>query len=120
MLDKIKKIAFEKVKKTKNQIPFNEFESYLKDWWSNKFNLPTNHPLLLELTFEELALQYFTDLFRKDEEEYSRFELEVSGKHVDSDEEWLMKEMGEEYKPPEEAKDNEENDLIFNDKYTMG
>ena len=119
MFQKIKKIAFDKVTRTKSQIPLDEFESYLKDWWSAKFNLPTNHPLLLELTFEELALDYFVDLFKRDEEEYGKFEMELMGRHIDSDEEWLMKEMGDEYKPPEEAK-QEDVDLSFNDKYTMG
>lgn len=109
----IKKIAYQRVTRTKDEIPLDEMEAYIKEWWSVKYNLPKNHPLLLELTFEELLVEYFVDTFRRDEDELKKFQLELEGKHIDSDEEWLMKEMGDDYKPPEVAKEFE-----FNENFT--
>lgn len=36
---------------------------YLIMWWCKKYNLPSNHPLLLDLTWEELYLQYMIDIY---------------------------------------------------------
>lgn len=53
----------------------------LKRWWSNKYNLPTNHPLLLEKYEEELMIEYYED-------EQFQDELEKEMNKPTDDENW--------------------------------
>lgn len=39
--------------------------NWVKIWWCEKYNRPPNHPLLLELTEEELYLQYMSWFVRE-------------------------------------------------------
>ena len=109
-LTNLKLIAYERVART--EVPYEDLEDMLKIWWSNKYNLPKNHPLLLDCTLEELLIDYFTDLFSKDKKEMESFQSEiykisadilpaVSGGKGLSDEEWFKKVMGDEYTPEE-------------------
>jgi len=104
-LTNLKLIAYEKV--ARKEVPFEDLEDMLKIWWSNKYNLPKNHPLLLDSTLEELLIDYFVDVFSKDKKEIENFEVEMRKLHPDaipdieskglSDEEWFKKVMGDEY-----------------------
>ena len=49
---------------------------YLIQWWVNKYTRPPNDPLLLELTWEELYLEYITDFYSRNPKE--REEAETS------------------------------------------
>ena len=42
---------------------------FLKMWWSNKYNLPDNHPLFLDKTVEEHVIDYYMDRFYKNPDE---------------------------------------------------
>ena len=37
-------------------------EDYLERWWSNKYNLPTNHKLLTDRTIGDLLAEMYGDL----------------------------------------------------------
>jgi len=89
----LKRIAYNKVKK--DPATLEELEEFLKDWWSDKFNLPDNHPLLLEKTFEELLIMYFKDTFRNEDGEETK-DYEIREGIRKSDEDWFRKQMGEE------------------------
>ena len=51
---------------------------YLIRWWCDKYKRPSNHPLLLSLTWEELYLEYMTSYYDNDQEalQKARRELE--------------------------------------------
>lgn len=68
--------------------------SFLGMWWSNKYNLPDNHPLFLEKTLEEHVIDYYMDRFYKNPEEASAPTLE----ELKAEEEALKVEMGDEYR----------------------
>ena len=95
----IKRIAKHKAQRV--SVSYAELEEYLKEWWSEKYNLPDNHPLLLQKTLEELIIEYWTDVFKKHPEELRKFENEINEKskpHVsDEDEEWFKKVMKDDY-----------------------
>jgi len=57
MFNPIKKIAIHRVKNSGND--------YLIQWWVDRYSLPRNHELLLNLTWEELYLEYITDFYSK-------------------------------------------------------
>ena len=40
----------------------------LKKWWSNKYNLPGNHPLFVGQTMAEIMTEWYEDLWAKKEE----------------------------------------------------
>lgn len=116
----IKRIAFYRAKR--ENIPYDELEDFIKDWWSDKFNLPNNHPLLLQKTLEELMIEYYTDVFKKIPEEARKFELEDLGQvklslssEEQDDEEWFKKMLGDDYVSPDlpivESKGEEESSL---------
>lgn len=70
----------------------------LMKWWANKYNLPLNHPLLLEQHEEELMLEYFEDnLFEeklkeaKDQEEKEDWASELSEEHDEKIQQTLKK-----------------------------
>jgi len=92
----LKRIARNKVRRT--EVNIYEFEDYLKDWWSDKFKLPPNHPLLYQLTLEELIIMYYRDQFINDPKELELFEAEINEVPKNSDEAWFKKQMGKEYK----------------------
>jgi hypothetical protein len=95
-LNSLKKIARDRlVGEVKT---FQEFMSHLKIWWSEKYKLPMNHELLLQLSTEELIIQYFTDLFRRDPKELEKFESDQLGDDsIKNDEAWFKRSMKEEY-----------------------
>lgn len=96
-LRNLKRIAYNQVRKEPENL--EELERFLKDWWSAKFNLPDNHPLLLDKTLEELIVMYYKDVFRdKDSETTKQYEEEegiIKGKQRE-DEEWFRVQMGKE------------------------
>lgn len=95
----LKRIARSKVRC--EQVQFDELEDFLKDWWSQKYTLPNNHPLLLEKTLEELLIEYYVDLFSKFPEELHKFECEIKEVKAESpvaeDEDWFQRNMGQDY-----------------------
>lgn len=71
----------------------DESSYYLIQWWTETYKLPSNHPLLLELTWEELYLSYISDYYARNPEE-----LEIDKKELGMDEEPTWKgETSEEY-----------------------
>lgn len=117
LLTSLKSLAYRRAKRT--TITLDELEDHLKMWWSDKYKLPDNHPLLLEKTLEELLVEYYTDVFRSSPEESKQFERQL-GLSTDepSDEEWFKKTMGNDY-TPETAIDKKTDKPIgdFEDKY---
>jgi hypothetical protein len=80
--------------------------NFLQLWWSNKYNLPSNHPLFLDRTMEEHIIDYYLDDFKKDPESTKIQTLE----ELEADEAELKKELGEDfseeydyYLPPNEG-----------------
>lgn len=100
-LNKIKRIARNQVRKSKN-LTVADFEVLAKRWWSEKYNLPINHPLLLELTLEELFLEYWIDVFSKDPKELEKFENELNLLAEDSDLAWFKEMLGDQFKEEED------------------
>jgi len=49
----------------------NDGKNYLIRWWCEKYRRPSNHPLLLSLTWEELYLEYTSDCLYKDPKQIS-------------------------------------------------
>jgi len=92
-------IDFEKLKeiaKTRMEMePSNELEliEWLKVWWSSTYNLPDNHPLFVNRTIEEHMIDFYIKKFQSNPDELN----EDSKKSKDEYEEWLKKEMGEDY-----------------------
>jgi len=90
-LRNIQRIAYNQLRKDPTTL--EELEQFLKDWWSDKYNLPDNHPLLLEKTLEELMIMYYKDVYKdKDSQALKQFEEEEGIKK--SDEDWFKKQMG--------------------------
>lgn len=103
-------------------------ERFLITWWSRKYNLPQNHPLLLSMTFEELAIEFFQDQYIKNKESGKE---EVNDDALEADENWngeLSEETENEvqkllkktkkvdlskYKKKEEEEEFEEIDEVF-------
>lgn len=67
----------------------DDLERFLKIWWSNKYNLPPNHNLLMDLTLEEILIQYYSDLFIKDEKALESFKEKLGKSKKQLDIEWL-------------------------------
>ena len=60
LIDGLKKIALKRLEE--------ESDYFLILWWSNKYKLPDNHPLLLSKTREELYIDYLVDCFANNPE----------------------------------------------------
>lgn len=120
MLNLLKKIAYERA--TKKTIDnYEEMVEYLKQYWSAKYSLPDNHPLLLSKTFDEILLEYYIDIFKTDDDFLKKYEMELTGqKAIDEDEDWFKQEMGENYTPPDKAISNVEDPMVFSDNYETG
>jgi len=67
---------------------------FLKIWWSQKYNEPDNHPLLLAKTLEELVVDYYKDEFMENPDKMNEMTLSEQETY----EEQLKKEMGDDYK----------------------
>ena len=92
----LKKIAQYKI--NRNSVSsLQEFEDFLLQLWSDKYKLPTNHPLLLDRYIEELLIEYYTDYFRSNPKELNDFERENGIVVNNDDEEWFKKAMGKDY-----------------------
>lgn len=63
MLSPLQKIAINRVEGRNH---------YLIQWWTKKYNRPPNHPLLTELTWEELYVDYLADYYAENPEEISK------------------------------------------------
>lgn len=107
MASNLKRIAFYRAKQTTQSA--QELCDALKLWWSDKYKLPDNHPLLLQKTLEELMVDYYTDLFRRDEKAAKEFDKEIHGRadmsltdEEKADEEWFKAMMGDGYISPDE------------------
>jgi len=94
----LKIIARNKIKKD-SVSSFEEFEEFLKQWWSDKYRLPDNHPLLLEKNLEDLIIEYFVDYFRNNPQNLNEFEINNNLIEDDEDEIWFKKKMGDQYTP---------------------
>jgi len=117
MISLIKKIAHHKVTRKKAD-SYDEMCDFLMDWWSTKYNLPINHPLLLSRNFDELLLEYYVDLFKNDEEFLRAFELELQGKKInEDDEEWFKEQMGDDYIAPNQNVVENSFESVFTEKY---
>lgn len=118
----LKRIAFYKIKRT--AIPFDELTDFIRDWWSKKYTLPNNHPLLLDKTLEELLIEYYEDYYINNEDELTTLAKElgenspIANIDLDATEEWFKRVMKNQYSPNlhgnEDAKDNV---VDFDDKY---
>jgi len=90
-LRRLKEIAKEQYQKTVS----NELEliDFLGVWFSQKFKLPDNHPLFLDRTLEEWMVEYY-----KDQLANGREELVSEEENRDEWENYLKKEMGDDYR----------------------
>ncbi len=121
--NRIKKLAYDIVQP--KSFRYEEMEQFLIRWWSNKFNLPTNHPLLLDRTFEELLLDYHVDTFIKNPESLKSFADEIKeslGEVGDDDEEdaWMtsrIKSDGQTGPKPKDTGKKDSEEVVFNDNY---
>lgn len=100
-----------------------EFKDFLKQWWSEKYKLPDNHPLLLDKSFEELLVEYYVDYFRANPKELNDFEVKNNLINDSSDEEWFKQSMGEDYTPQEafseEFSKGQKKEVIFDDDFQV-
>ncbi len=111
---RLKNIAYNRIKK--EVYNFSELDNFLIYWWSAKYSLPPNSPLVLERHTEELLLDYFVELLR-DPQEQIKFEKEQQGQaSIDEDEDWLKQAMGNEYKTEEQQIEDDRNLSDNNDK----
>ena len=94
----LKTIAQYKIKRSSIS-NFDEFEDFLKDWWSDKYHLPNNHPLLLERDLEDLIIEYFVDFFKNNPQKLNEFEIDNNLLSEDDDEKWFKQKMGDQYSP---------------------
>lgn len=68
-------------------------------WWADRYNRPLFHDSLAEYVEEELVIEWFIQRLLKDKKFKEQCEHGIL--NLDElDEEWLKKEMGENYKPP--------------------
>ncbi len=72
MVNPLQKIAIQRVE--------DQSDYYLIMWWTNKYKRPSNDPLLLDLTWEELYLDYLVDYYSNNPAELERVKLEEGGK----------------------------------------
>lgn len=100
-----------------------EFKDFLKQWWSEKYKLPDNHPLLLDKTLEELIVEYYTDYYRANPQELNNFEIKNNLIDSSSDEEWFKQTMGEDYTPEhafsEEFSKDSGKEVVFDDEFQV-
>lgn len=94
----LKTIAQFKIKRS-SVSSFEEFEEFLREWWSEKYHLPNNHPLLLEKNLEELIIEYFVDYFKNNPQQLNEFEVKNNLLSDDDDEKWFKQKMGNQYSP---------------------
>ena len=91
-LDVLREIAKTQVK---NKVETEEdLTIFLKIWWSQKYNLPDNHPLLMDRTLEELVIDYYKNEFMENPEKINEMTLAEQEAY----EEKLKEEMGDAYK----------------------
>ena len=126
----IKQVAYNKA--TATSVPMSDIDNFLKQWWSDKYHRPTNDPLLLQFTTEELMLEYYYDIFKDNKDERLKFEKESQIETEDEDEKWFKKVMGEQYNAENaysaemkekisNAKNGKiEKDDSFDDNFTLG
>ena len=88
-IKKLKQIAKNKVNREIENT--DDLIEFLSTWWSNKYQLPSNHPLFLAKTLEELVVDYYVDKFISDPKSIDEEERKKA------EEDWLKKEMGDEY-----------------------
>lgn len=120
MINLLKQIAYEKATK-KTIDSYEEMVEYLKHYWSSKYNLPDNHPLLLSKTFDEVLLEYYIDIFKSDDEFLKKYEMELNGQQaVAEDEDWFKSEMGNDYTPPDKKISKVDDPMVFSDNYETG
>lgn len=80
---------------------FDDDEALLSKWWSRKYNLPTNHPLLLNRHLEDLFIEYMQDelISKKQEKEEKKedigWENEIDKKHDFKMKKLISKKQGE-------------------------
>lgn len=77
-------------------------KTYLKTWYVLKFNVPFKDPVLLSHSLEELLVLYYVHAI-KDNPSIAE---EVLESDVQSYEEWLQQQMGEDYVSEEEMVNN--------------
>lgn len=119
--NRIKRIAYNIVQPKNFQ--YEEMEQFLMRWWSNKFNLPMNHPLLLDMTFEELLVDYHVDTFTKNPESLKSFadEIKESVDEIDDDEAWFrenLKSDGQINPKPNNKDKKDSEEVEFSDNYS--
>ena len=122
----IKKIAYYKA--TAKEVNNSEIDDFLKTWWSDKYNRPTNDPLLLDRTTEELLLEYYYDTFKNNKDERLLFEKQSKVETEDDDEKWFKKMMGDQYtkdnaysgEMKEKINKSKKNEDDFEDNFTLG
>ena len=119
-LQNLKRIAYFNI--TNTRISGSEIDSYLSRWWAKKYNRPTNDPLLLSRTTEDLLVEFYQDVFELDKDEYQNFEIEEGISNAISDEDWFKKHMKDEYTPnPAYSKKHSKQVEEFDDNYsTLG
>jgi len=108
-IDVLKEIAKAQVK---NKVETEEdLEIFLKMWWSQKYEEPDNHPLLMAKTLEELVIDYYKNDFLDNPEKMNEMTLAEQEEY----EEKLKKEMGNSYKeeydyliPPDASTDDKQ------------
>jgi len=83
-------------------LAFNQQLPSLCIWWSKNNQKPLFHPNLEEYTEEELIIEWFIYRLIDDPKFKKETEEQLMGE-VDEIEEWLKKEMGEGYVPPDKA-----------------
>ena len=62
---------------------FEDDEELLMIWWSNKYKLPRNHPLLLQMHLEELFVEYYQDQHKN-----KNADSELTQEMIEEDEKW--------------------------------
>lgn len=75
------------------------FRRYLTTWYCFKFNVSFKDPTFLSHTFEELVLLYLMHDLRDNPSNYDKI---LGNKEVDDYEEWVKKQMGDDYLTDEE------------------
>ena len=100
--------VLKKIAKNRTAVEVNgedDLVIFLRGWWSEKFNLPDNHPLFWDKTLEEHVIDFYYDRYLNG----GLLDQEKQEQQKIADEQWLKEQMGEDYteecdyfKPPTE------------------
>jgi len=91
---KYKKIAYNNIKRNSNSK--ENLESFICKWWMRKYNIPKTDKRYLDMIFEDIAIEYFEDMFVNDNKMLEAYEQGYESPQ-EMQEAIAKRDMGDEY-----------------------